>query len=73
MGYRRVLLCLPERPSEEVLAVVRSIKAALATEFQVRISMSSAFDLNDDGITPIDNPLKQTIVLRITEGEERTT
>jgi hypothetical protein len=69
---RRVLLCLPEQSSEEVLAVARTVKAALATEFQVRLLLEGEQEDEDDELTPVDNPLEQPIVIRISDDEERT-
>jgi hypothetical protein len=72
MRHRRVLLCLPEQSSEEVLAVARTVKAALATEFQVRLLLEGEQEDEDDELTPVDNPLEQPVVIRISDDEERT-
>ena len=69
MRHRRILLCLPDQPSEEVLAVARIVKAALTAQFQVRLLLADDVDEDDDELTPVDNPsLEQPIVLQITEG-----
>jgi hypothetical protein len=69
MRHRRVLLCLPDQPSEEVLTVARTVKAALAARFQVRLRLPNEVE-EDDELTPVDNPLlDQPIVIRVTEGD----
>jgi len=67
----RILLCLPDQPTEEVLAVARTVKAALSVEFQVRLLLADETDeWDDEDLTPVDNPLHdRPIVLRISEGE----
>jgi len=73
MRSRRVLLCLPETPSEDVLALAREVKAALQRTHQVRLKLADE-DFDDDE-TPVESPLNQPLVLRIEEppdGGERT-
>jgi len=68
MRPRRVLLCLPDQPSEEILEVARTVKAALSMTFQVRYLLDGETD--DDELTPVDNPLYDVpIVLRISEDD----
>jgi hypothetical protein len=66
------MLCLPEQSSEEILAIARTVKAALAAKFQVRLRIEGVEEDEDDELTPVDNPLEQPIVIRIAEDEERT-
>lgn len=73
MRSRRVLLCLPETPSEDALALAREVKAALQRTHQVRLQLADE-DFEDDE-TPVDSPHNQPLVLRIEEppdGGERT-
>lgn len=73
MRNRRVLLCLPETPSEDVLALARAVKAALLKTYDVRLKLADE-DFDDDE-TPVASPLHQPLVLRIEEppdGGERT-
>jgi hypothetical protein len=68
---RRVILCLPDQPSEKVLAVARTIRESLSRQFQVRLRLADEFDDEDDELTPVDNPIHDLpIVLRISEGDE---
>jgi len=67
MRRRRVLLCLPEQPSEDVLMLARTVKAALIAEFQVRLRLSDELDENDD-LTPVDGrPNELPLVIRISK------
>lgn len=73
MRNRRVLLCLPETPSEDVLAFAREVKAALQRTRDVRLKLADE-DFDDDE-TPVDSPNNQPLILRIEEppdGGERT-
>ncbi len=73
MHPRRVLLCLPEHPSDDVLALAREVKAALSTTRSVRLRLEGE-DFDDDA-TPVEAPHLQPLVLRIEEppdGGERT-
>jgi hypothetical protein len=72
MRPRRVLLCLPEQSSEELLAIARAVKASLAQQFQVRLQIEGETLDEDDELTPVDNPLEQPVVIRISDDEERT-
>lgn len=63
MRNRRVLLCLPEPASEDVLALAREVKAALAAKYQVRLHIAGE-DFDSD-VTPVDTPLKQPLIVRI--------
>lgn len=65
MRHRRVLLCLPETPSEVALALARDVKAALEVKYQVRLQ-TAGLDFDDDA-TPVDAPHNQPLVLRIEE------
>ena len=65
MRHRRVLLCLPETPSEDVLTLAREVKAALQRTHQVRLKLADE-DFEDDE-TPVESPLNQPLVLRIEE------
>lgn len=65
MPNRRVLLYLPETPSEGVLALARDLKAALAAKYQVRLHPAGE-DFDDD-VTPVVTPLNQPLILRIEE------
>ncbi len=68
MGHRRVLLCLPETPSEDVLALARAVKAALSADYQVRLRLA---DEDYDGdVTPVDTPLNQPLVISIKEPSD---
>jgi hypothetical protein len=65
-----VLLCLPEQSSEEVLTLARAIKAALSSQYQVRLRLADELD-EDDELTPVDGrPNELPLVLRISEGED---
>jgi hypothetical protein len=67
MRRRRVLLCLPERPSEDVLALAEAIKAvtALRPTYPVRF-YPSVVDETDDDRTPVDIQFgTKPLVLRI--------
>jgi hypothetical protein len=68
MRNRRVLLCLPETPSEDVLAVARVVKAALSANYQVLLKLANE-DFDDD-VTPVDTPLKQPLVVSIKEPSD---
>lgn len=60
---RRILLCLPDHPTEELRQVAWTIAAVLAPLFQVR-------EFPDDALTPIDNPLDDNpIILRLSEDD----
>lgn len=77
MRSRRVLLCLPETPSQDVLALAREVKAALQRTHQVRLKLADeGFDEDfDEDETPVEFPNKPPLVLRIEEppdGGERT-
>ncbi len=65
MRSRRVLLCLPETPSKDVLALAREVKAALQRTRQVRLRLADE-DFEDDE-TPVESPHNQPLVLRIEE------
>ena len=68
MRNRRVLLCLPETPSEDVLALARAVKAALSMNYQVRLKLANE-DFDSD-VTPVDTPLKQPLVVSIKEPSD---
>jgi hypothetical protein len=73
MRSRRVLLCLPESPSQDVLTLAREVKAALQRTHHVRLKLADE-DFDDDE-TPVEFPNKPPLVLRIEEppdGGERT-
>lgn len=65
MRNRRVLLCVPEHASEDVLAVAREVKAALAGKYQVRLHTAGK-DFDSD-VTPVDTPHKLPLVIKIEE------
>lgn len=65
MRARRVLLCLPEKASREVLALAQAVKAALLDDYQVRLQLAGE-DLDDDE-TPVDGVFRQPLILRIEE------
>lgn len=74
MRTRRVLLCLPELPSEEALELARTVKAALNRHYQVRLRLDEE-DFDED-VTPVDVPVHQPLILRIEDppdGGEGTT
>lgn len=68
MRNRRVLLCLPETPSEDVLSFAREVKAALQKTRDVRLKLA-AEDFDDDE-TPVDSPHNQPLILRIEEPSD---
>jgi hypothetical protein len=68
MRSRRVLLCLPETPSEDVLALAREVKAALQRTHHVRLKLADE-DFDDDE-TPVEFPNKPALVLRIEEPSD---
>jgi len=68
MRTRRVLLCLPETPSEDVLALARAVKAALSANYQVRLRLAD--EAFDDDVTPVDTPLKLPLVVTIKEPSD---
>jgi hypothetical protein len=71
MKLRRALLYIPRKPSEDALAVIRLIKAALVTEYQVRVQIE---DENDDDLTPVDRQSHEALlVLQLIEVEPYTT
>ena len=76
MRRRRVLLCLPERPSNDVLALAEAVKAVLVQRatYPVRF-YPTVVDEDDDERTPVDIRFGESpLVLRIEEppdGGER--
>ena len=69
MRRRRVLLCLPERPSEDALALAEAIKAVttLRPTYPIRF-LASIDDDEDAERTPIDIKFgSKPLVLRIEE------
>lgn len=75
MRVRRVLLCLPELASEEVLELARTVKAALGMKYQVRLHIDGEEDNFDDDATPVDSIGGEPLVIRIEQppdGGERT-
>ncbi len=68
MRTRRVLLCLPELPSEEALELARTVKAVLRPTYDVRLQLvGEAFD---EDVTPVDLPNNQPLILRIEEPSD---
>ena len=63
MRPRRVLLCLPEQPSELLLEVAREVRAVLSRTRSVRLRLGD----NDDDVTPIEAPQHQPLIIRIEE------
>jgi hypothetical protein len=68
MRNRRVLLCLPETPSEDVMALARAVKAALSVNYQVRLRLAD--EAFDDDVTPVDTPHNQPLVVTIKEPSD---
>jgi hypothetical protein len=65
MSCRRVLLCLPETPSEDVLEIARVVKAALVRENH-QVHLRVAGEGFDGDVTPVDTP-RQPLILWIAE------
>lgn len=65
MRHRRVLLCLPERASEAILALAREVKGALAPKYQVRLYIAG--EDYDADVTSVDTPHKLPLVIKIEE------
>lgn len=66
MSLRHVLLCLPERPSEDVLELARTVKAALGSKYRVRLRLAGEVEEDfDDDTTPVDSPFGEPLVVRI--------
>jgi len=63
MRLRRVLLCLPERPSKDALALARAIKAALSDTHQIRLHLAGGNF--DDDETPVEALHKQPLILKV--------
>jgi hypothetical protein len=62
MPRRRVLLRLPEHPTEGALALARAIQATLGGAYQVRLDAGPE---SFDDVTPVEGLTRQPLVLTI--------